>query len=63
MLTGSRAGAFGVVIGVLIEWDGVVGVRVAENIAAFATVMASIEVGEVAWTGGFVAHCGFRIGL
>ena len=63
VLTSSRTCAFGMVIGVLVEGNGVQGVRVAEDVAAAPTVVSTREVGEVALAGCFIADCGFGIWL
>lgn len=51
------------VIGVLIERNGVHGVQVAENISTASAVMPSCEVGEVFGAGGLITDRRFRIGL
>ena len=58
-----RPCAFGMIVGVLVEGNGVEGVRVAEDVAAASTVMAAGEVSEVALASCFVADGGLGIGL
>jgi hypothetical protein len=63
VLARPRACAFGMIVSVLIERDGIQGVRVAEDVAAASTMVAAGEVGEVALTSCFVADGGIGIGL
>lgn len=63
MLARSRTCAFGMVVGVLIEGNGVQGVCVAEDVAAASTVVSAGKVGEVPLAGCFVADCGLGIWL
>ena len=51
VLARPRAGAFGVVVGVLVERDGVEGVHVAEDVSAAPAVVPAGEVREVALAG------------
>jgi hypothetical protein len=51
------------VVCVLVQGDEGLGVRVAEDVAAAATVVPAGEVGEVAGTGCFVADLGFGVRL
>lgn len=60
---GAEEGAAGVKVGVLVEGEDVAGVPGAEDVAAFATVVAANEVAEAALTCGIVADGGLVIGL
>ncbi len=61
MIACSAACAFRVVVGILIEGDGVERVQVAEYVATSSTVMAACEVSEVSHAGWFVAN--WRVGI
>lgn len=56
-------GATGVVVGVLIEWHVIAGVRIAEDIAALATVVPAVEVVEVTHAGWLIADRGLGVKL
>ena len=55
--------ALGVIVGILVEWDVVARVHIAEDIATFAAVMSAGEVVEAAHTRGFIADGGLGIRL
>ena len=63
MLAGARLGAVRVELGVLVERDGVVRVRVAEDVAAVAAVVAPFEEGEGFLADGRVADGRVRVGF
>jgi hypothetical protein len=63
MFAGTRTCALGMIVGVLIEWDNVLGVQVAEDVTAASTMVPAGEVAEVALAGCFVADLGFGVGL
>lgn len=63
VLAGAAHGAARVVVGVLVKRDLEGRVRVAEDVAAAAAVMAPRPVVEVAHAGGLVADRGVGIGL
>lgn len=62
-LAGAAAVAEGVEGGVLVEWDEVRGVRVAEDVATATAVVAAREVGEGACARGGIADGGVGVGL
>jgi hypothetical protein len=63
VLAGAAPCAQRVVVGILIERDGVQGVQVAEDVAAPSTVMPPGKVGEVSGTNRVIANSRFSIGL
>lgn len=56
MLAGAASSALRVVIGILIEGDGVEGMKVAEDVAAPSTMMPPREVGKVPGANRLVAN-------
>jgi hypothetical protein len=62
-LAGPGSHATWVVIGVLVQRDGVGGVGVAEDVPTATAVVAACKVGERAGTGWVVAESGFAVGL
>lgn len=63
VLAGAAPCALWVVVGILVEGDGVHGVEVAEDVAAPSAVVPPSEVGEVPGTDCVVAHRRFGIRL
>ena len=63
MLTGSAGGASRVVVGTLVQWHLETAVEIAEDVAAFATVMPTGEVAEVSLARGLVADRCFLVRL
>ena len=63
VVAGARRRCAGVEVGILVKRDNSVGVRVAEDVATSAAVMASGEIVEVALAGWVVTDGGLRIGL
>lgn len=60
---GARGGAAGVVVAVLVEADGVGGVRVAEDVTTLAAVVPADEVPEGTAAASLVTCRGFVVGL
>lgn len=48
---------------VVVKWERIAGVPVAEDVATFAAVVATDKVAEVAFAGRVIADGGFSIGL
>lgn len=63
VLAGARLGALGVEFGLLVERDGEVGVRVAEDVPAVAAVVAALEEREGLLADGRVADGGVGVGF
>jgi hypothetical protein len=63
VFAGTTAGAFGVIVGILVEGDGIERMHVAEDIATAPAVVTASEVGEVSCASCFVADCRIGIGL
>lgn len=61
MLAGARPGAVRVKLGAVVERDGVVGIRVAKDVPAVATVMAALKQGKNLVAGRGVAHGGVGV--
>lgn len=63
MVASAGGSGAGVEVGVLVEGEGGVGVEVAENVSALATVVTPCEVVESAFAVRVIADCGFRVRL
>lgn len=57
MRTATHGGSAWVVVRILVEWDLVSAVVVAEDVATVSAVVATGEVAESLATGRMVAHC------
>ena len=63
MLTCTDFGAFGVVVGILVEGNDMARMLVAEDVTASSTVMLAGEKAKVNLAGCIIANNGFRVRL
>jgi ferredoxin-fold anticodon binding domain-containing protein len=63
MFAGTTSWGFRVVVGILIEGNGVDGMFIAEDVSAASAVVATVEIVEVLGTSSFVADLGVGIRL